>query len=256
MCGENYRDVLRDCGKVLMRDEKNVKALYRSARACLATDKLDEADDAITRAMNLDASNSTFQNLKLEIAKQKGIIDTRNQKTMETAAKKRQVERNLQSALKVLTTIMTILTQTREIIVKTTSHPPDLGPIQQYHFSDPANPQSDLCFPTILLYPLSSQTDLIAEFPLSSTLNEQLSIVLEESPAWDVNHEYTVDKVDCFMEIEKETGLGLIKIRKSTPLEKAVKSRAIHDGIIRIFILPQNQSQLWITQWKNQNKPT
>jgi hypothetical protein len=86
-----------------MRDEKNVKALYRSARACLVTDKLDEADDAITRAMNHDASNSTFQNLKLEIAQRKGIIDTRNQKTMETAAKKRQVERNLQSALKVPT---------------------------------------------------------------------------------------------------------------------------------------------------------
>src|SRR5208282_3848107 len=109
-------------------------------------------------------------------------------------------------------TIMTILTQTREIIVKATSHPPDLGPIQPYHLSDPTNPQSDLCFPTILLYPLSSQTNLIAEFPLSSTLHDQLSIVLEESPAWDTKHEYKVDNVECYMEIQKEKGLGLIKI--------------------------------------------
>jgi len=86
---------------VLARDEGNVKALYRSAKACLAVDKLDEADDAITRAMKLDASNSTFQNLKLEIAKRKGIIDARNQQTMETATKKREAERNLQSALRV-----------------------------------------------------------------------------------------------------------------------------------------------------------
>jgi len=84
-----------------VRDEGNVKALYRSAKACLAVDKLDEADDAITRAMKLDASNSTFQNLKLEIAKRKGIIDARNQQTMETAARKREAEHNLQSALKV-----------------------------------------------------------------------------------------------------------------------------------------------------------
>ena len=84
-----------------MLDEGNVKALYRSAKACLAIDKLEEADDAITRAMKFDASNSTFQNLKLEIAKRKGIIDSRNQKTMETAANKREAERNLQSALKV-----------------------------------------------------------------------------------------------------------------------------------------------------------
>jgi len=84
-----------------MRDGKNVKALYRSARACLATDKLDEANDAITRAMNIDSSNSTFQNLRLEIAKRKGVIEARTQKTMESAAKKREAERNLQSALKV-----------------------------------------------------------------------------------------------------------------------------------------------------------
>ena len=86
---------------MLARDEGNVKALYRSARACLAIDQLEEADDAIMRAMKLDASNSTFQNLKLEIAKRKGIIDGRNQQTMETATKKREAERNLQSALKV-----------------------------------------------------------------------------------------------------------------------------------------------------------
>jgi len=140
--------------------------------------------------------------------------------------------------------------------VKATSHPPDLGPIQPHHLSDPTNPQSDLCFPTILLYPLSSQTDLIAEFPLSSTLHDQLSIVLEESPAWDTKHEYIVDNVECYMEIQKEKGLGLIKIGKSTPLEKAVKSRTIHDGILRIFILPHNQSHSWITQWKHHNTTT
>jgi hypothetical protein len=67
----------------------------------LAIDKLEEADDAIMRAMKLDASNSTFQNLKLEIGKRKGIFDTRIQQTMETATKKREAERNLQSALKV-----------------------------------------------------------------------------------------------------------------------------------------------------------
>ena len=67
----------------------------------MAIDKLEEADDAIMRAMKLDASNSTFQNLKLEIAKRKGIIDARNHQTMQTATKKREAERNLQSALKV-----------------------------------------------------------------------------------------------------------------------------------------------------------
>jgi Cns1/TTC4 Wheel domain len=137
--------------------------------------------------------------------------------------------------------------------VNATPRPPDLGPISPYHLSDSMDVNSDLCFPTILLYPLSSQTDLIAEFPLSSTLTQQLSIVLEDSPSWDVQREYTVDNVDCFMEIEKDTGHGLIKIGKSIMMEKVLKGRIILDGIIRIFVVPKMKAQEWITEWKKHN---
>lgn len=94
--------MLRDCAGVLVSDEGNVKALYRSAKACLAIEKLDEAEDAITRAMNLNSSNSTFQNLKLEIAKRRGIINARNEQVMTTESRKREAERILKSALKVM----------------------------------------------------------------------------------------------------------------------------------------------------------
>jgi hypothetical protein len=93
--------VLRDCGRVLLSDKKNVKALYRSAKACLAIDKVDEADDAITRAMNIDSSNSTFQNLKLDIIKRKEIINAKNEEVNRAEARKREANRNLNIALKV-----------------------------------------------------------------------------------------------------------------------------------------------------------
>jgi hypothetical protein len=138
--------------------------------------------------------------------------------------------------------------------VKKTSHPPDLGPISSYHLSDPLDGQSDLLFPTILLYPLSSQTDIIAEFPLSSTLNEQLSTVLEESPPWDTKCEYTVNNVECFMEIEKDAGgRGLIKIGNGLGLDKALKGRTVLDGIIRILVVPKDKVQEWILEWKKVN---
>jgi tetratricopeptide repeat protein 4 len=136
----------------------------------------------------------------------------------------------------------------------TTSHPPDLGPIPTYHLSDPINPTSDLIFPTIFLYPLTAQTDLIAEFPLSSTLHGQLSVVLEDHPTWDTSREYSLTTVECLMEIDKDDGArGLIKIPKSTPLSKAVNNRVIHDGILRIFILPKSKVVEWITEWKIKN---
>ena len=143
--------------------------------------------------------------------------------------------------------------KTRGIIVSPTPRPPDLGPISQYHLSDPMDSQSDLCFPTILLYPLVSQSDFIAELPLSSTLADQLSYVLEESPAWDIQHEYTMDNVDCFMEIEKDTGRGLIKIGQQANLEKALNGKIIFDGIIRIFVIPKSKVQEWLSEWKKHN---
>jgi len=99
---ENYRDVLRDCGKVLLTEEKNVKALYRSARACLALDKAEEADDAISRALQIEPKNATFQKLKSEILKKKGIVDARTKEEEAKLARKRDSERALKMALKVV----------------------------------------------------------------------------------------------------------------------------------------------------------
>jgi hypothetical protein len=134
--------------------------------------------------------------------------------------------------------------------VTKTSRPPDLGPIDPFHLSDPLNPNSDLCFPTILLYPLSSQSDIIAEFSLSTTLNDQLALVLEQCPPWDTKGEYTLDNIECFMEFEKQDGMGLIKIGKATTMLKAIKGRTIQDGILRILIIPKNKVNEWISEWK------
>jgi hypothetical protein len=55
------------------------------------------------------------------------------------------------------------------------------------------------------------------------------------------------------MEIEKETGRGLIKIGKEASLEKAIKGRIILDGIIRILIIPKPKVKEWLSQWKQHN---
>jgi tetratricopeptide (TPR) repeat protein len=91
---------------VLLRDGDNVKALYRSARACFAIDKLDEADDALSRAVKLDPSNPSFLNLKREIAKRKAIFEKRKRGVIATTQRKRDAERALKAALKVRPSIL------------------------------------------------------------------------------------------------------------------------------------------------------
>jgi Cns1/TTC4 Wheel domain len=108
-------------------------------------------------------------------------------------------------------------------------------------------------FPAILLYPLASQTDLIAQVPLSSNLYEQLSPVLEQHPTWDSLREYSLDTIECLMEIEQETGRGLIKLGKTICIEQAVKGRVVYDGILRFFILPKTGLSAWIAEWKRKN---
>ena len=93
--------MLRDCGRVLMHDEKNMKALYRSAKACLAIDKLAEAEDAITRALATDQKNPTFEALKSDIERRKAIVDARDRKAAVIASRKREEEHALKLALRV-----------------------------------------------------------------------------------------------------------------------------------------------------------
>jgi tetratricopeptide (TPR) repeat protein len=99
---ENYGKVLDDCGRVLRGDGGNVKALYRSARACFALDKLDEAEDAITRAIAIDQSNKSFQSLLSDISKRRGTVTSRTEEMVKKEQHKRDAERTLKAALKVL----------------------------------------------------------------------------------------------------------------------------------------------------------
>ena len=94
--------MLKDCARVLKEDAMNVKALYRSARACFALDKMEEADDAIRRALEIDAENTSFLKLKDDIAKRKGIVTAQREEDERKAQRKRDEERALKAALKVL----------------------------------------------------------------------------------------------------------------------------------------------------------
>ena len=243
----------RNTAKVLQLEKDNVKALYRSAKACSEIEQLDLAEDTITHALKIEPANAALKELRTEILRRKGVVDAKLRIANAAAKQKFSEERLLKEVLKVCIDLTVPNAQERDITIKATPRPPDLGPIRPYHLSDDTDGHRDLMFPTILLYPRTSQTDIIVKFPISSTLNEQLSDVLEEAPRWDLWKEYTVDNVECFMEVEKATGKGLIKVGKAAPLEKALKGRTILDGIVWIFVVPKVKVMDWVTEWKQMN---
>jgi len=55
------------------------------------------------------------------------------------------------------------------------------------------------------------------------------------------------------MEFEKEGGRGLIKVGKAITLDKVLRGKVVHDGIVRIFVLPKSRLTGWIAEWKRKN---
>jgi hypothetical protein len=84
-------------------------------------------------------------------------------------------------------------------------------------------------------------------------LAEQLEAVLEQPPDWDAQREHTVNNVECLMEIQRADGRGLVKVGKTLTLEKILKGRIVHDGIVRVFVVPKSKLAGWITEWKKKN---
>ncbi|KAF3918736.1 hypothetical protein AA313_de0209997 [Arthrobotrys entomopaga] len=63
----NYRRAAFDCSDALKINPKNIKAWYRSARACLALDRLPEAEDCVQRGLAIDPDNASLKAIQVKI---------------------------------------------------------------------------------------------------------------------------------------------------------------------------------------------
>ncbi|KAK9234953.1 hypothetical protein V1525DRAFT_411384 [Lipomyces kononenkoae] len=71
---KNHRRVINDCAEVLKVQPRNAKAYYRSARACLAIDKIKEAQECVERGLDLEPQNSYFKNLAIKIMQREDYL--------------------------------------------------------------------------------------------------------------------------------------------------------------------------------------
>lgn len=98
---ENYGMVLRDCSKALSINAKSSKALYRSATALLALDRLEEALDCCDRCLVLDPRNQAVLSLRSRAESAKNAKDRRLQETEERLRREKEEKQILRIALKV-----------------------------------------------------------------------------------------------------------------------------------------------------------
>ncbi|KAI9736121.1 MAG: hypothetical protein M1835_003337 [Candelina submexicana] len=233
---KNYRRTTNDCVAVLLLNPSNVKAWYRSGRACLALDKIPEAQDACSRGLEVDPENSTLKNLKANINERKAVVEEKNRKTREREERQKAGERAVRLAL-----------TARNVHTRTTAKPPETEDATIHLAPDPLSPTSTLNFPVLLLYPLHAQTDFIKSYAETTSLAEHLSYILP--PPWDDDHEYGLENVDCYMETKAG---GLIKVGKKIALAMILGSgkTEVVDGVVRIYVVPKARAEVWIQMFK------
>lgn len=236
----NYRSCTLDCAAALRLNPHNLKALYRSARALLAVDKLPEARDACTRGLGLDAFNKPLQQLSQEIAAAATASAARAARDAELADQARRRTTLLQAAL-----------AARGIRTRSTGRPPDMEDARVALAPDDLDPASALIVPTLLLYPVHYESDFIKAFSERESLDQHFGYVFPLP--WDRAGEYTAAGVECY--VESVNG-GLVKIGRKVPLLKVLAGGNVEvvDDLLKVFVVPKGRAEGWVREWKEKKK--
>ena len=233
---KNYRSCWLDCAAALKINPRNVKAWYRSARALLRVDRVDEADEACARGLALDGENKALRALADEIIKREKFLAEKKRKDEEREAKERRKKAVLAAAI-----------SARGVRMRDTERPPDMEDARVRLVPDEEDPTSTLAFPTMLFYPVHYETDFIKAFNEQETVADHLGYVFPLP--WDTKGEYKLDKVECY--VETVTG-GLIKLGKKVPLWKVLGGGKVEvvDQVVKIFVVPTAEAEGWVKTFK------
>jgi hypothetical protein len=233
---KNYRSCTLDCAGALKLNPKNVKAFYRSGKALLALDKIEEAEDACQRGLAVDPNNGALKTLAQDIAKKKDEVTKKREQEQARQDLKRLKEQTLKAAL-----------LARKIRTRTTEKPPEMEDARLHLVPDETDPTSSLCVPTVLLYPIHLQSDFIKAFNETESLEQHFGYVFPLP--WDREGVYTTRGVECFAETVSG---GLVKVGKKLPLLKVISGTNVElvDQLLKIFVVPQAKADEWVKEYK------
>jgi tetratricopeptide (TPR) repeat protein len=238
----NYRSCIQDCGFALRLNPNNVKAYWKSARALLAVDRIDEAEDACKRGLDLDSKNAQLKTLSNEIEARSKSIAAKEQKEHARVRQERYRELLIKAAL------MARGIRRRFTDPASRQASPTKAPMPITLVPDPDDPRSSLTFPVVLLYPTDMQSDWIRAFSETDSLEQHFAYVLPLP--WDKEGAYTTAGVECYM--ESSAGTKLVKIGKKMPLLRVLNEGKIElvDDALAVYVLPKARAVKWVADWK------
>ncbi|KAJ3185662.1 hypothetical protein HDU87_000286 [Geranomyces variabilis] len=236
----NFRKVLNDCAAALTLQPDNVKAYYRSIKALLALDKLDEALDCCERALKVDPHNAAIQVEQAKVVKRQALLAETARARAEREERTIREARELKNAI-VSRGITMITTNPSAPATTTSSH--FVHPSQGTHSMrlDTSSDPPTLTVPTVFLYPEHAQSDLIAAFPETDSFQPHLDTMFEQPAPWDEKREYTPDTCEMYFEARNaaDGSVRLMRVGSHLTLGSVLahKDYRVVDGVATFYIV-------------------
>ena len=269
---KNYGQCLKDTAEVLRINNKNVKSLYRSAKALNFLEKFEEATNAIQHILVIDNDNQEAKKLLTNINERYQAHLKRKIEISESQRRKNEYTNSINDAISMLGLIVKgdIFKSDRQQNVEfDNTYLPEsskfLIPLFPPNVWSSPPPTTPLTFPTNILYPLSPvgpMAEHIAGFSTISTFSDQLHPMLNPPPPWDQTNEYAGQSsvsVYVITNIGKilKVGMGLTLSKVLAAASKG-KSAQSHDGIplvegtLNFIILPKGEKEKkWVEDYKS-----
>lgn len=239
---KNFRRCINLCQKALHFNPKNMKCYYRIAKAFYLLNKLTEAKESVKFGLAIDSGNKSLQTLE-------EVIDRKEQELQEAEAKKlkeKQEKENLEF-------IFNGALEMRNIVNIDSAKPSELVQEAGISLEDPLDPQSQLIFPAIIMYPTTDEFDFVAQVSELTTVQELIELVMQRPPEWFQipGHEnFNPKSLLGFMETESG---GLIKAGKKVTFHDVFKKQTpkipMFDHAIKIYLVPKPESEQWVSTW-------
>lgn len=243
---KNYRRCINDCKECLSRQPKNVKALFRAAKAYFAIGIFDDALKVLQFAISIDdknaAVNQLLKNVEEKIQRNKELEEKKRLQEEERVL----VEKDLETAI-----------SSRNMTSVESSYGSDSLGDSKLHLEDAHDIETQLIIPTIVIYPTTDEFDVISQVGELTTPLELMEIVMDRPEEYfqDGKHEnFKPKKLEAYMETLEG---GLVKIPKKNPINSVLMSQnpkvPLFDRILRVYFVPKVDSAAWVSTWKRQD---
>ena len=268
---ENYRSVLYDCARAIKMNHKNIKAYFRSAKALLALDKVDEAIDCCQKGLLLDPTNTSLPSI-INAAQERG-------KTLQELIRLQSIKNDARekeaNALKAALEARNY----KSITEKENDNQEEEYSIQHPDASTykiTLYPDGELSYPVIFLYPEFNQSDVISCFMENDTFYSHFVAMFEQQAPWDEKHLYHPQTLDWYFETHAERyskeNKELVSCLKTVQVASSPSQTAVHryaymtladvlrsarhtivNGVVKIIVFSQSSPQFAL-RFKKEHK--